>query len=78
MEKQRRNRGLLTEIMLVAESLTMFANLCKDIDDDNNAEAEKLDTALLQKLVTQMNVMFEITKESSSTLLELDRRAARK
>ena len=65
-------------MMLVAESLTVFSTLCKDIDEANNPHAEKLDTPLLQKIVTQMNIMFEITKETSSSLLELDRHAARK
>ena len=64
--------------MLVAESLNVFTGLCKDVDEAHREEVEKLDTRLLRKIITQMNIMWEVTKESSNCLLQLDRDAAAK
>ena len=77
-QKERDNRRLMAELVGSADMLTMVVTLCRDVEDDNSKEPGKLDTELLRKIVTQMRVMVEMAKESSSTLLELDRRASKK
>ena len=77
-QKERDNRRLMAELVGSADILTMVVTLCRDVEDDNSEEPGKLDTELLTKIVTQMRVMVEMAKESSSALLELDRRASKK
>ena len=64
--------------MLVAESLEVFTGLCKEVEEAHWAQADKLDTRLLRKITTQTQIMWELTKETSNRLLELDREAREK
>ena len=64
--------------MSMGETLNMFMQLCKDVNNDNKELPENIDTEMLEKIVCQMRVMNEVLKESSSMLLELDRRAVNK
>ena len=76
--KVKRKGRMLDQILHLAETLNICIDHVRCVEDDNREDPDKLKEETLEKLLRQLQIMFDVSKDCTETLRKLDSEAFHK
>ena len=76
--RAKRKGRMLDKILHLADTLNIFIDTVRCVEDDNREDPDKLNEETLEKLLRQLKIMFNVSKDCRETLRKLDSEAYHK